>query len=124
MYLARFAVCIVATMAVIALIAGTAFFIQHHRSERASAQTADAEFQRLRARFADQRPLLDMQERRSVSDVGGPQRMKPAAGSVSGRRRSGRRAGNLMNDRLCYPRLVRGCDTHGRAFRKSAIGIS
>src|SRR5713226_960894 len=75
MHLARFgliAVCIVATMAVIALI-GTAFFIQHHRSERASAQTADAEFQRLRARFADQRPLVDMQERRSVSDVGGPQ---------------------------------------------------
>src|SRR5438552_1485014 len=76
MYLARFAllaVCIVATMAVIALIAGTAFFFQHHRSERTSAQTADAEFQRLRVRFADQRPLLDMQERRSVSDVGGPQ---------------------------------------------------
>ena len=76
MHLARIgliAVCIVATMAVIALIAGTAFFIQHRRSERASAQTAEAEFQRLRARFADQRPLLDMQERRSVSDVGGPQ---------------------------------------------------
>ena len=35
-------------MAVIALIAFTVFFIQHHRSERASAQTADAEFQRLR----------------------------------------------------------------------------
>ena len=45
MSIARFgllAVGIGATMAVIALIAGTAFFFRHHRSERASAQTAGA----------------------------------------------------------------------------------
>jgi hypothetical protein len=74
MSIARFgllAVGIGATMAVIALIAGTAFFVRHHQSERASAQTAETEFQRIRARFADQRPLLDMHERRS-GDVPGP----------------------------------------------------
>src|SRR5258708_12022089 len=76
MDIARFgllAVGIGVTMAVVALFAGTAFFFQHHRSERTSAQTAEAEFRRLRSRFADQRPLLDMQRRRSLSDVGGPQ---------------------------------------------------
>ena len=75
MSIARFgllAVGIGASMAVVALIAGAAFFFQHHHSERASAQIAEAEFQRLRARFADQRPLLDMHEPRSVSHVGGP----------------------------------------------------
>jgi hypothetical protein len=61
------------TMAFVVLIAGTAFFFHHHRSEKASVQTAEAEFQGLRARFADQRPLLDMHERRPVTDVGGPQ---------------------------------------------------
>jgi len=78
MFMARFgllAVGIGATMAmaVIALIACTAFFFQHHQSGRASAQTAEAEFERIRARFADQHPLLDMHERRPRSDVGGPQ---------------------------------------------------
>jgi hypothetical protein len=47
------------TMAFVVLIAGTAFFLHHHRSEKASAHAAEAEFQRLRARFADQRPLLE-----------------------------------------------------------------
>ena len=61
MSMARFgllAVGVGATMAVIALIVGAAFFFQHRESQKASAQTANAEFQRLRARFADQRPLL------------------------------------------------------------------
>jgi len=77
--MARFgllAVGIGASMGVVILIAGAVFYFQHHRSERVSAQTADAEFQRLRARFADQRPLLDMHERRPVTDVGG---LQPAA---------------------------------------------
>ena len=80
MSIARFgllAVGIGATLAVIALIAGTAFFVRHHRSESASAQTAGAEFERIRARFADQRPLLDMHERRPVTDPGGPQTGRP-----------------------------------------------
>ena len=80
MSIARFgllAVGIGASMAVVALIAGAAFFFQHRESQRASAQTADAEFQRLRARFANQRPLLNMYERRSVSDVAGPQAEAP-----------------------------------------------
>ena len=61
----------VAAMTVgITTIAGVAlFFFRHHRSEQASAQTAEAEFQTLRARFADQRPLLDMRERRPLADV-------------------------------------------------------
>jgi hypothetical protein len=67
------AVGVSATAVAIAIIAGTAFFFQHHRSEKASAQTADAEFQRLRARFAGQRPLLDMRERRPIADVGASQ---------------------------------------------------
>src|SRR6266851_1807202 len=75
--LGLFAVGIGVAMAVIALIAGAAFFFQHRESQRASAQTADAEFQRLRARFANQRPLLNMYERRSVSDVAGPQAEAP-----------------------------------------------
>ena len=76
MSIARFglrAVSISAAMAVIGLIAGAAFFFQHRESQRALAQSVEAEFQRLRARFADQRPLLNMYERRSVSDVAGPQ---------------------------------------------------
>ena len=76
MSIARFgllAVGIGATMAVIALIAGTAFFFQHHRSETASTQTAEAEFERIRARFADQHPLLDMHERRPRTNIRGPQ---------------------------------------------------
>jgi hypothetical protein len=54
----------------ITIIAGAAFFFfRHHSSEQASAQTAEAEFRALRARFADQRPLLDMRERRPLAGV-------------------------------------------------------
>ena len=76
MYVARFgllAVGIGATVVVVVLIAGATFFFQHRRSEEASAQTAEAEFQRIRARFAGQRPLLDMNERQPRANVGGPQ---------------------------------------------------
>jgi hypothetical protein len=54
----------VATVLVIGVIAGTAFFFQHHYSENASPQLAEMEFQRLRGRFAGQHPLLDMGARR------------------------------------------------------------
>jgi hypothetical protein len=76
MFMARFgllAVVMGVTMAFVVLIAGTAFFFHHHRSEKVSAHVAEAEFQTVRARFADQRPLLDMHDRRPVNDVGGPQ---------------------------------------------------
>jgi hypothetical protein len=61
----------VAAMTVgVTIIAGVAFFFfWHHHSEQASAQTAEAEFQTLRTRFADQRPLFDMRERRPLADV-------------------------------------------------------
>jgi len=61
----------------IAIIAGSAFFFRHHHSQRVSAQTAEAEFQRLRARFANQRPLLDMNARRVPADA-----VQPRAGTT------------------------------------------
>src|SRR5262245_16403080 len=50
------------TVAVVLTVVGTAlfFFLQHHDSESASAETATEEFLKLRARFSDQQPLLDM----------------------------------------------------------------
>jgi hypothetical protein len=65
------------TTVVTLIIAGAGFFFHNHRSEKASAQTAEAEFQRLLSRFAGQSPLLDMSERRPTVDVnssrcGGP----------------------------------------------------
>ena len=48
-----------------ALASAVCFYFAHHHSEYVSAQTAEAEFQRLRTRFAGQSPLLDMQERRA-----------------------------------------------------------
>ena len=56
----------------IAVIAGSAFFFRHHHSHSVSAQTAEAEFQRLRARFAGQLPLLDMHARRVAADAAQP----------------------------------------------------
>ena len=40
------------------------FYFAHHHSKHVSAQTAETEFQLLRGRFAGQKPLLDMDERR------------------------------------------------------------
>jgi hypothetical protein len=59
----------VAVAAGVAIIAGSVFFFRHHHSQRASAQTAEVEFQRLRARFAGERPLLDMQARRAPAEA-------------------------------------------------------
>jgi hypothetical protein len=61
-----------AATAGIAITVGSAFFFRHHQSQTASAQTAEAEFQRLRTRFAGQRPLLDMQARRVAADAAQP----------------------------------------------------
>jgi hypothetical protein len=57
----------------IAIVVGSAFFFRHHHSHRVSAQTAEAEFKRLRAQFANQRPLLDMNARRVPADAVQPQ---------------------------------------------------
>jgi hypothetical protein len=53
----------------VALAVAAFFYFTHHYSERTSAQRADAEFQRLRTRFAGQKPLLDMSERRPSIDT-------------------------------------------------------
>jgi hypothetical protein len=42
-----------AMIVVIPIIVCVTFFFRHHRSEMASTQAAEAEFQRLRARFGD-----------------------------------------------------------------------
>ncbi len=60
-----------------AIIAGSAFFFRHHQSQKVSAQTAEAEFRLLRARFADQRPLLDMNARRVPADAAQPRASTP-----------------------------------------------
>lgn len=53
------------------------FYFANHHSEHASAQTAEVEFQRLRARFAGQSPLLDMRERRPLVDASAQQTGAP-----------------------------------------------
>jgi hypothetical protein len=53
----------------IVIIAGSAFFFRHHHSKKVSAQAAEAEFQLLRSRFVDQRPLLDMHARCVLPDA-------------------------------------------------------
>ena len=54
------------------VLAGLTFFFAHHESRAASTQDAAAEFQRVRARFAGQSPVLDMRERRPLQDVTAP----------------------------------------------------
>jgi hypothetical protein len=56
-----------------ALTGAAFFYFGHHHSKYASAQTAEAEFQRLRDRFAGQSPLLDMRERRPLINASVPQ---------------------------------------------------
>jgi hypothetical protein len=56
---------------VAAATGGAFLFLPHHESEKASPQLAEATFERLRARFGDERPLLDMRARRPASDPGG-----------------------------------------------------
>ncbi|HEX2646930.1 MAG TPA: hypothetical protein VHO95_06855 [Candidatus Dormibacteraeota bacterium] len=80
MNLTRFAlraIGVATTLGATAVTAGATIFLQHHRSEQASPQRAEAEFQRLRARFAGQHPLLDMRERRATKE-----RSTSPAGSI------------------------------------------
>lgn len=65
----RLAFGLAAAVIVVAVVAAAALFLRHRNSEAASPEAADAEFRRLRARFADQRPLLDMRERRASPDA-------------------------------------------------------
>jgi hypothetical protein len=69
MQMTRWIVMGAAFMGTVALAGAALFYFVHHHSERASAQGVEAEFQRLRARFAGQKPLLDMGERRPFTDT-------------------------------------------------------
>ena len=54
------------------------FFLLHHQSEPASVRSAAAEFQQLRARFAGQPPLLDLEGARlPVGAVSAPRGAAP-----------------------------------------------
>src|SRR5690349_23988466 len=54
----------------VAVPATAMYFLHHHQSLTVSADVADAEFAKLRARFAGQRPLLDMTERETIAVQG------------------------------------------------------
>jgi hypothetical protein len=69
MQMIRWIVMGVAAMGTVAMAGAVLFYFAHHHTERASEQRAEAEFQRLRARFAGQKPLLDMGERRPFLDT-------------------------------------------------------
>jgi len=56
---------VLAAIGAVFVIGTASLFLRHRSSEAASPAAAEAEFRRLRARFADQRPLLDMSERRA-----------------------------------------------------------
>ena len=59
--------------------AGLVLLVHYRESEAASAEKADAEFARLRARFAGQRPLLDMDARRVVDRPDAPRARNAAS---------------------------------------------
>src|SRR5205807_5535722 len=67
----------VGCVAALGAVAGVAFLARHHESRAASAQSAAAEFQALRGRFAGQQPLLDMDHRqvREPASVATAQRL-------------------------------------------------
>jgi hypothetical protein len=58
----------------LAVVIGSAvlFVFMHRDSSMTSAETADRQFQALRARFADQQPLLDMEQRQARAEAGPP----------------------------------------------------
>jgi hypothetical protein len=60
---------VIAAIGAVFVIGTASLFLRHRTSEAASPAAAEAEFRRLRARFADQRPLLDMSERRASPDA-------------------------------------------------------
>jgi hypothetical protein len=59
-------------MVILAALVGSAvaFVVTHRDSSTQSAETADREFQQLRARFAGEPPLLDMEQRHARAEVG------------------------------------------------------
>jgi hypothetical protein len=78
MQMTRWIVIGAAITGLVALASVVVFYSAHHHSERASAQQAEEEFQRLRARFAGQKPLLDMGKRRPFIDA----RAQPTAAAL------------------------------------------
>ena len=61
------------TAVVLSLVAaGAGFVVSHRTSAPASRQLAESEFAELRARFAGQRPFLDMEARRVSKPSGEP----------------------------------------------------
>jgi hypothetical protein len=61
---------VASALAVTAMIASGTWFVATHRSSSdASQEAAEQEFRQLRARFADQQPLLDMDQRRARADM-------------------------------------------------------
>jgi hypothetical protein len=59
----------IGTMAAIGAGSAIWFVATHRSSSTVSAEAADREFQQLRARFADQQPLLDMDQRQARTAV-------------------------------------------------------
>ncbi|MBY0279138.1 hypothetical protein K2Z84_27710 [Candidatus Binatia bacterium] len=70
--LVRLVLCFAAAIVLIAVGSGAWFVVSHRHVVAASPRLADSEFAALRARFADQQPLLDT-DRRDVSAASGPQ---------------------------------------------------
>jgi len=69
---------VVGVVAVAAIVgAGVWFVVSHRTSVAASVQQADVEFSSLRARFADQQPLLDMSHREAAEPPTGSRRSLP-----------------------------------------------
>ena len=60
---------IAACLTMMVTTVGCAFYFErHHQSLSVSAETAEAEFQKVRERFAGQRPLVDMAARQVVAN--------------------------------------------------------
>jgi hypothetical protein len=57
--------------------AGLWFIVSHRASVTSSAELADHEFSRLRARFANEQPLLDMSRREAHETLSGSGRVLP-----------------------------------------------
>jgi hypothetical protein len=62
----------IASVAAVTLLVGgcVSFAVTHRTSSTESAEKANLEFQQLRARFANQQPLLDMDQREARIDAG------------------------------------------------------
>ncbi|PYR45659.1 MAG: hypothetical protein DMF95_20180 [Acidobacteria bacterium] len=72
------AIGVAAAVVINALIGSGFLFVATHRSSSAeSVETADTEFQQLRARFINQRALLDMNQRQARIDAAGAKHPAP-----------------------------------------------